>query len=166
VLINQLKAGDVSLPFFADRVPGRAWLTLWAESYPGMTQDDVIGDLQAIYRQAQTCNEVLAAFEPQWTPIRWLDGSQVAAKHPGVTMLTDIIGAVRGQPAVVQGAPFACDGHMFNLYSPTPMVLLGPTGGQPHSPDEFVFVEDYLPLVEIFIRAAMAWCGTTEREGS
>jgi len=33
VLINQLKAGDVSLPFFADRVPGNAWLTLWAETY-------------------------------------------------------------------------------------------------------------------------------------
>jgi acetylornithine deacetylase/succinyl-diaminopimelate desuccinylase-like protein len=39
------------------------------------------------------------------------------------------------------------------------MILLGPTGGNPHSPDEFVELEGYLQLVEIFIRAAMDWCG-------
>jgi acetylornithine deacetylase len=159
VLINQLKAGDVSLPFFADRVPGQAWMTLWAECFPGTTQEDIMRDLQAYYRQAQGHDEVLAAFEPRLKPIRWLDGSTIPTDHAGVTVLTDATTAVRGQPALVQGAPFACDGHMFNLFSPTPMVLLGPTGGQPHSPDEFVFVEDYLQLVEIFIRATLAWCG-------
>lgn len=163
VLINQLKAGDVSLPFFADRVPGQAWLTLWAECYPGLTQEDVIRDLWAFYRNAQSKDEVLAAFEPQFVPIRWLEGSEVATDHPGVAMLADVMAAVRGQAACVQGAPFACDGHIFNLFSQTPMVLLGPTGGQPHSPDEYVFVEDYLQLVEVFIRATMAWCGVAHR---
>jgi len=102
---------------------------------------------------------VLAGFEPLWTPIRWLDGSAIPSDHPGVQMLVETIGDIREQPVIVQGAPFACDGHIFNLYSPTPMVLLGPTGGQPHSPDEYIDVDNYLDLVEIFIRTAIAWCG-------
>jgi acetylornithine deacetylase len=128
VLINQVKAGDVTLPFFADRVPGSAWLTLWAETYPGMTQHDVLADLQHFYPQAQATDSVLAAFEPQWQPIRWLDGSAVATDHPGVQLLAQVTSAVRRQEAAVQGALFACDGPMFNLYSSTPMVLLGPSG--------------------------------------
>jgi acetylornithine deacetylase len=159
VLINQLKAGDVTLPFFGDRVPSEAWLSVWIEVFPGMTQDDVMRDLRACCDAARQQDAVLAAFEPEWKPIRWLDGSQIAAGHPGVKMLADVVTAVRGAPAIVRGAPFACDGHMFNLCSPTPMVLLGSIGGQPHAPDEFIVIDDHLQLVEVFIRAAIAWCG-------
>lgn len=159
VLINQLKAGDVSLPFFGDRVPSHAWLCVWIEAYPGTTQDDILDDLQRFYREAQAEDEVLAEFEPEWSPSRWLDGSDIPVNHPAVTVLADAVTDVREEPAMIQGAPFACDGHMFNLHSPTPMVLLGPTGGQPHSPDEFINVDDYLDLVEVFIHSAIRWCG-------
>ena len=159
VLVNQLKAGEVHLPFFSDRVPGSGWLTAWIEVYPGETQAQVVGDLQRHYREAQSRDRVLAAFEPEWRPIRWLDGSQIAPDHPGVQTFAQALSAVRGRPAVVQGAPFACDGHIFNLHSPTPLVILGPTGGNPHSPDEFIHVEDFLDLVETFIRGTIAWCG-------
>jgi acetylornithine deacetylase len=161
VLINQLKAGDVTLPFFADRVPGEAWLTLWAECYPGTTEAETFADLQAYYRNAQRTDPLLAKFEPIWKPIRWLDGSGIAADHPGIQMLADIIERVRDQPAIAEGALFACDGHIFNLFSPTPMVLMGPTGGQPHSPDEFIKIDDYMQLVEVFICATVEWCGIT-----
>ncbi len=159
VFVNQLKAGDVSLPFLSDRVPSHAWLCAWIEAYPGTTQEQVLADLQASYRQAQAGDAVLAGFEPEWHPVRWLDGSQIPADHEGVRLLADTVTAVRGEPAKIQGAPFACDGHMFNLHSPTPMVLLGPTGGQPHSPDEFVELDDYTDLLEIFIRGTIKWCG-------
>lgn len=162
VLINQLKAGDVSLPFFADRVPSHAWLCVWIEGYPGTAQDEIIRDLQACYRQAQTSDAVLAELEPEWTPVRWLDGSQIAADHPGVKTFAEAVTTVRDEPAVIQGAPFACDGYMFNLCSPTPMVLLGPTGGQPHSPDEFVYLDGYEQLVETFILGAIQWCETAQ----
>jgi acetylornithine deacetylase len=159
VLINQLKAGDVTASFFADRVPAEAWLTLWAETYPGMTMADVLNDLQACYRRVQANDTVLARFEPTWKPIRWLDGSGISPEHTGVQLLSQVVTAVREQPTNIQGSLFACDGHMFNLYSPTPMVLLGPTGGRPHSPDEYINIDDYLQLVEIFIRTAIEWCG-------
>lgn len=157
-LINQLKAGEVHLPFFSDRVPSHAWLTAWIEAYPGMTQAGVLSDLQTYYREAQQDDPILATFEPEWTPIRWLDGSGIDPQHPGVTTFAAAVTDVCGQ-SVVRGAPFACDGHMFNLHSTTPLVLLGPTGGSPHTPDEYLYVDDYLRLVEVFIRGTLDWCG-------
>lgn len=159
VLVNQLKAGDVNLPFFADRVPSDAWLTVWIETFPSTTQFDVLQDLQTFYLETQASNPVLENFAPRFMPLRWLDGSSINADHPGVKMLTRASFETRDYEPIVQGAEFACDGHIFNLYSPTPMVLLGPSGGQPHSPDEFLDLESHLQLVEIFIRAAIEWCG-------
>jgi acetylornithine deacetylase len=159
VVVNQVKAGNVNLPFFADRVPSDAWLTVWIETFPGTTQAQVLQDLQGFYLETQASNPVLANFAPSFTPLRWLDGSAINADHPGVKMLAQASFETRGQEPTVQGAEFACDGHIFNLYSPTPMVLLGPSGGQPHSPDEFLDLKSYLQLVEVFIRAAIEWCG-------
>ncbi len=161
VMINQLKAGDVSLPFFADRVPSHAWLCVWIGVYPGMTQDEVIRDLQAFYRRKQLSDPLLTNFEPIWEPLRWLSGSQIRADHPGVQTFARATAIVSGGQAVIRGAPFACDGHMFNLHSSTPMFLLGPEGGNPHSPDEFVAIDSYWRLIEIFIRATLSWCGKT-----
>lgn len=161
VLVNQLQAGDVSLPLFETRVPSHAWLCVWIEFYPGTTAAGLLADLQAFYRAAQATDPVLASFEPDWEIRRELLGSEIPADHPGVQTYAKVVSAVRGEPAVVQGAPFACDGPMFNLFSPTPMVLLGPIGGQPHSPDEFITVEDYLHLVEVFINGAIEWCGVS-----
>ncbi len=162
ILVNQVKAGDVSLPFFGDRVPGQAWLTTWLETYPGMTADGVLADLQAYYRYTQSVDGILAAFEPDWTPVRWLDGSAIAVDHPGVKLISRVTSDVVGQPASVQGALFACDGHIFNLFSPTPMVLLGPSGGQPHSPDEYIEIESLFQLIEVFIRTTLDWCQTVD----
>lgn len=158
VMINQIKAGDISMAFFADRVPSHAWLCVWIGAYPGMTQEEVIRDLRAFYQRAQATEPLLANFEPIWEPLRWLAGSQISADHPGVEAFASITTAVCGEPAVIRGAPFACDGHIFNLFSPTPMFLLGPAGGNPHSPDEFVDINSYLRLIEIFIRGTLNWC--------
>ena len=106
VLVNQLQAGDTSLPFFADRVPSSAWMTVWIEAYPGATQDEIVRAVQALYRRAQVDDPVLAAFEPEWDPRRWLDGSQVPADHPGPALLASTVSAALGLPATVQGAPF------------------------------------------------------------
>lgn len=159
VLINQLKAGDVHLPFFNDRVPSHAWLCVWIEAYPGMNAQQIVDDLRAAYARAQASDPLLAGFEPEWEPLRWLDGSGISAGHPGVALVAEALAQVRGVPAVVQGAPFACDGHVFNLYSPTPLLLLGPLGGQPHSPDEYIDVDAYMQLVETFVLTTLRWCG-------
>ena len=56
-------------------------------------------------------------------------------------------------------APFAADTYVFNLYSPTPAITLGPRGGNAHAADEYVLVDDVVDLVRIYARAIFAWCG-------
>lgn len=159
MMVNQLQAGDTSLRFYADRVPSHAWLCVWIGLHPRMTQEQIVRDVQAFYTAAQSNDPILAAFDLVWEPLRFLAGSQIPADHPGVETFANALAGVRGEAPLVQGAPFACDGHMFNLYSPTPMLLLGPVGGNPHAPDEFVTLESYLALIETFVRSAVDWCG-------
>ena len=64
-----------------------------------------------------------------------------------------------GRPAIVKGAPFACDAFVFNLYSPTPAVVLGPSGANAHAADEYVEVESLGRLTEIYARTIVEWCG-------
>jgi acetylornithine deacetylase len=159
VLINQVKAGDVTLPFFADRVPSHAWLTVWIECFPGTTQQQIIDDLMAFYRDRQETDPVLVEMQPELKPIRFLDGSEIPGNHPFVQVLAEAAAGVLERPVIVKGAPFACDGHMFNLHSPTPVTFLGPVGGNPHSPDEFIEIEEFHRLLEIFALTAIRWCG-------
>ena len=58
-----------------------------------------------------------------------------------------------------RGAPFACDAYIFNLYSPTPALILGPGGGGAHAPDEHVEVGDLIDLAKVCARLLRRWCG-------
>ena len=158
-LINQVKAGAVDLPFFADRVPGEAWLTVWIQTYPGQTQDEIQQELWALTQEAKASQPALTEAEVTLMPLRWLDGSAVGSDHAGVELLQQLVTRVHGPGTRVRGAPFACDAHIFNLHSPTPVVMLGPAGGNPHAPDEYVDTASYLQLTEIFTLAALHWCG-------
>jgi acetylornithine deacetylase len=46
---------------------------------------------------------------------------------------------------------------MFNNHSTTPAILFGPRGGNPHSTDEYVEIEDFLHTIEVFARLAIRW---------
>ena len=67
--------------------------------------------------------------------------------------------AALGAPdAAPQTAPFACDAFMFDSHSPTPVVVCGPGGDNPHAPDEYVLVDHLHRLVAAYVRLATAWC--------
>src|SRR5690606_2571011 len=59
---------------------------------------------------------------------RLLPGSAAPADHEIVQVLQAAAAAVPGAPCAVRGAPLQCDAYVFNLYSSTPAVILGPSG--------------------------------------
>lgn len=65
------------------------------------------------------------------------------------------LGAPKAEP---QTAPFACDAFMFDRHSPTPVVVCGPGGDNPHAPDEYVLVDDLHTLTAAYVRLATTWC--------
>jgi acetylornithine deacetylase len=143
-----------------DGVPGEARLEVWTEEYPGTTFEDhydrFIGHLKQIAAQTP----VIQKCEMQVKQVtRFLPGSEIAADHPIVESVSREFARVVGHAPEVRGAPFACDAYVFNLFSPTPCIILGPRGGNAHAPDEWVETQDLLDLTKIFALTAVEWCG-------
>lgn len=144
-------------------VPGRGQLEAWVEVYPGTTYEELRNDFVGYLKSVAASKPVLQkARMDVRRRIRFLPGSQIPADHPIVDLLGDVSARVLGHTAPVRGAGFACDAYVFNLYSSTPCVILGPRGANAHAPDEWVEIEDLIRLTKIYARAALAWCGVQD----
>ena len=144
-----------------DGVPSRARLEVWTEEYPGTTFEEHYDRFIGHLKQVAAETPVIQKCEMQVKQVtRFLPGSAIPADHPIVKALSREYAQVTGKAPDVRGAPFACDVYVFNLYSPTPCVLLGPRGGNAHAPDEWVQIQDLVDLTKIFAGTAIEWCGT------
>jgi len=158
VVLSSVKAGDF-IPGTGNSVPSYAELEVWAEIYPGTTfeelRDDLIGHLEKVAAETP----ILQRCEIEITQvIRYLPGSEIPADHPIVQTVSQSYEDILDRAPEVRGAPFACDVYVFNLYSPTPCVILGPRGANAHAPDEWVMIQDLIDLTKIFALTAVDWC--------
>lgn len=161
-LIQSLRAGDFGVDL-SDRVPKTCSFDVWMQVYPGTTEEELFTEFTTFYTAAMENDEILAKSPPiVEKKIRFLPGSGVAEDHPIVRALKEVGEDVNGEALQCQGAPFACDSFMFNLYSNTPAVILGPSGGNAHAPDEFIWVDDFMKLIEIYANMIVKWCGVTK----
>lgn len=144
-------------------VPQAASIEFFWETLPGETREEVdrafFGGLEewASGQPDISRESVSVVF-----PYEWMPGSAVPADHPLVQRLRGAVRISTGAEPKVLGAPYPCDGYLFNLHSPTTAVLFGPRGGNAHSADEFVRVEDLATVVESLCLLAADWCGTAE----
>jgi acetylornithine deacetylase len=153
-----LRAGEL-LPWGTqDAIPDSAWLEFWIEIPPGVTQPQLLAELQDAVAQASAVTPALQRVTTRWEKrTRFLPGTSISADQPAIRTLAANLELVTGQPASYRPAPFACDAFMFNLCSPTPCVLLGPRGGNAHAPDEWVEVEDLITLTKTFALTIVDW---------
>lgn len=162
VLVTKIKAGEFE-PGAGDAVPEDAMMEIWAEEYPGTTEAEhytrLIGYLEQIARD----NPAVAKCKMEIEAVtRFLPGSEIPHDHPIVQTVSHVISETLERPAVVRGAPFACDVFVFNQIANIPCVILGPRGGNAHSYDEWVMMDDLISLTKIFARTAVEWCGVAQ----
>lgn len=159
VLLTKLKAGEFE-PGAGDAVPERAMMELWAEEYPGTTEEQhrerFIGYLEKVARETPAVSCCEMEIRPT---TRFLPGSEIPRDHPIVQTVSRAYADILDRPPTVRGAPFACDVFVFNQLFNIPCVILGPRGGNAHSYDEWVIMQDLVDLTKIFARAAVEWCG-------
>ncbi len=155
-----LRAGEI-LPWgTGESIPETAWAEFWIEIPPGGTQDELQAELKGVVAAATEATPTLQRVTTRWEErTRFLAGSSMAEGHPAVETLAANLGAVTGQPPAFGPAPFACDGFMFNLHSPTPVVILGPRGANAHAPDEWVSVDDLVTLTKTYALTIVDWLG-------
>jgi acetylornithine deacetylase len=165
VILSRIVAEDFESGA-GDGVPSAARLEVWAEEYAGTTfQEHYDGFIEHLKRVAKTV-PVLQECEIEVRQVtRFLPGSAIPTDHPIVQTVSGEFAGVVGHARELRGAPFACDVYVFNLYSPTPCVILGPRGGNAHAPDEWVLIDDLVALAKIFARTAVEWCGEVKGEG-
>lgn len=160
VLITKIIAGEFE-PGAGDAVPENAMLEIWCEEYPGVSEAEhyqrFIGYIEQVARETPS----IARCEMKIEPVtRFLPGSEIPREHPIVQTVSNAFMQTTHNAPIVRGAPFACDVFVFNQIANIPCVIVGPRGGNAHSYDEWVMMQDLVDLTEIFARTAVEWCGT------
>jgi acetylornithine deacetylase len=146
-----LQSGE-ELPWgTAEGTPTAGVLEFWAEILPGTTREALEAELRGIVERATA-----GGADVDWEQrTRFLDAVDA---DPGVPIVTAMREALPGRPEPTV-APFACDAFIFAEHSPTPVVICGPGGDNPHAPDEHVNVDDLHTLAAAYIRLVEDWCG-------
>ncbi|MDF2723839.1 MAG: hypothetical protein K0Q59_3514 [Paenibacillus sp.] len=158
VIATRAEAGDLQAEL-CDVGPERCDIDIWVECYPGMTEEQLKSELIAGYRAMFGSEAAVPEFHKM---IRFLPGSEVPPDFPLLSVLENEARHVSGAEPLTRGAPFACDAFMFNLHSPTPAVVIGPSGANAHAADEYVEVDSLLHLTEIYARTIVRWCGVSD----
>lgn len=165
LMITRLISGDVHRELM-EKLPATGEIQFWIEGFPGMTGDRIISELLSFMDTKLEQYPILQHCRPVITPlIRYLEASETAPSKDSEELLY-IVGQtgerIRNQSIKKKGAPFACDGFLFNLHSETPAVILGPAGGNAHAADEFLDVDSYCTLIRWYAEMIIDWCGISE----
>lgn len=158
VVLGRIAAGDFE-PGTGNGVPSKALLEVWVEVYPGTSFQDLYNDFIGHLKHVAAQTPVIQRCEMNIRQVtRFLPGSEIPTDHPIVQAVGHAYTQMMQGAPELRGAPFACDVYVFNLYSPTPCVILGPRGENAHAPDEWVMIEDLIALTKIFAQTAVEWC--------
>lgn len=170
--VPDLYRDEPNLPFYLDQIggggttyeeavgtPAETYLHFWAETFEGTTGEEFDRALTDRIVQELDGHADTAGQRPRLVPtIRYLPGSSMPLGHPALGVLREAYEGLTGRPFRLRGAPFACDAYVFNLYSPTPALILGPGGGGAHAADEYVLTADLIDLAKICARFIWRWC--------
>jgi acetylornithine deacetylase len=136
-------------------VPESAQVELFWEAMPGESQEAIESQFEH-WLEGFRKRTGIRATHRYW--LRWMDGYQLPASHPLAACAVHHTGAVTGTPQAAIGAPFPCDLYLFSRLGVPAGIILGPTGNNAHSADEWVEVESLLNVVRIYGRIVCDWC--------
>ncbi len=135
-------------------IPVEARAEFFIQTLPGMTEAELHGELQAALAPVLSNTTAPVRLEPT---SRYLSGADTSPENAGVVALREALEAVTGETQSATGATFGGDGYLFNKWTSTPSVHLGPRGGNAHGPDEFVDLESLEILTAALLLHAVKW---------
>ena len=134
-----------------------SWIT-WC--YPGMDENNFYKVFNRFWNEKLQSDKDLQLFnfinKPAYHFVRpW----EMDKSNPGVIELAAIIKTYCREVPVITGAPFSCDMAIYGDIGKMPTVILGPEGGNMHTNDEWVLVDDILNLIGVYMLFIKKWCG-------
>ncbi len=88
-----------------------------------------------------------------------LEGHELAADHPWTRCLLAAARAVLGDEVRPTAAEWPCDAFLNQRHFGIPTLLFGPRGAGAHNVDEYVQTASILRTAEVYLAAALSWCG-------
>jgi acetylornithine deacetylase len=88
-----------------------------------------------------------------------LEGHELAADHPWTRCLHSAARAVIGPGVPLTASDWPCDAFLDQKYFGIPTLLFGPRGAGAHNADEYVETASILRTAEVYLAAALDWCG-------
>jgi acetylornithine deacetylase len=88
-----------------------------------------------------------------------LEGHELSADHPWTRCLHGAARAALGPEAPLTASDWPCDAFLSQRYFEIPTLLFGPRGAGAHNADEYVETASVLRTAEVYLAAALAWCG-------
>jgi acetylornithine deacetylase len=88
-----------------------------------------------------------------------LEGHELPADHPWTRCLHASARAVLGDGVPLTGSEWPCDAFLSQNHFGIPTLLFGPRGAGAHNADEHVEIASLLRTAEVYLAAALEWCG-------
>jgi acetylornithine deacetylase len=88
-----------------------------------------------------------------------LEGHELAADHPWTRCLLGAARGVLGEAVPLTASDWPCDAFLNQRQFGIPTLLFGPRGAGAHNADEYVETRSLLRTAEVYLAAALQWCG-------
>jgi len=88
-----------------------------------------------------------------------LEGHDLAADHPWTRCLLGAAHGVLGEGVRLTAAEWPCDAFLSQRQFGVPTLLFGPRGAGAHNVVEYVETTSILRTAEVYLAAALEWCG-------
>jgi acetylornithine deacetylase len=87
-------------------------------------------------------------------------GHELAADHPWTRCLYASARGALGRAATLSASQWPCDAFLVHRLFGIPTLLFGPRGAGSHNANEYVEVPSVLRTAEVYLAAALEWCGS------
>ena len=124
-------------------------------------------DVEGVLREVEDSLRDFGAADPFFRryPLRLervldppLLGHEQAAEHPWTRCLLGSARGVLGERTQLSASQWPCDAFIHQRFG-IPTLLFGPRGAGSHNADEYVEVPSVLRTAEVYLAAALEWCG-------
>jgi acetylornithine deacetylase len=88
-------------------------------------------------------------------------GHELPADHPWTRCLHGAATGVLGSRAALSASEWPCDAFLVQRDFGIPTLLFGPRGAGSHNANEYVELPSVLRTAEVYLAAALDWCGTS-----
>jgi len=133
-----------------------SWI-VW--SYPGTDEKNFFDRFESFWKEHFENDPALRSFEFEIIPtFHYIKPWETDPNNTGVKKLAEVYKNYTGINPDITGASLSCDMSLYGDQGKMPVIILGPSGDNLHSSDEWVLMEDVYMLTGVFASMISNWC--------